>query len=150
MKSALILFGFLLVTFCAPALGAFSTPDQWYWTIEKPSWNPPGWVFGPVWTFLYITMAVAAWLIWKNQGWSKAVGLYGIQLVFNAAWTPVFFGAHQIGWALVVIMGLWLAAMLTTVAFFRVSRCAGFLMVPYMVWLSFATILNFTLWQLNG
>ncbi len=142
-------FAFVLVTFCAPAIGAISPPGDWYMTIEKPSWNPPGWVFGPVWTFLYFAMATAAWRVWRKNGWALAMALYGVQLVFNAAWTPVFFGAHQIGWALVVIVLLWLAAVATAVAFFRADKLSGALMVPYLMWLSFATFLNFTLWQLN-
>lgn len=141
---------FVIVTFCAPAIGAFAPPGDWYLTLQKPSWNPPAWVFGPVWTLLYFAMATAAWRVWRKHGWGLPVGWYGIQLVFNAAWTPVFFGAHEIGWALVVILLLWITAMSTTWVFYKADKAAGIMMVPYILWLSFATFLNFTLWQLNS
>ena len=150
MNHALQLMGFVVVTFCAPAMGAFAKPGPWYQTIERPTWNPPSWIFGPVWTLLYISMAVAAWLVWRRQGWGRPMVLYGTQLVLNAAWTPVFFGAHQIGGALVVILLLWFSVLLTMGAFMRVHKIAGMLLVPYFAWLSFATFLNYTLWRLNG
>ncbi len=147
--SLLVLIGFIVVTFLAPLLGVGSPPGDWYASLNKPSWNPPGWLFGPVWTVLYLMMATAAWLVWKKCGWGKALGFYGIQLVFNAAWTPLFFGAHQPGWALVDIIAMWVAIVVTTVAFFRVNKTAGGLMVPYFAWVSFAMVLNYTLWRMN-
>lgn len=150
--SALALPGFLVITFCAPALGAFTLPGEWYAGLNKPSWNPPSWVFGPAWTLLYTLMAVAAWLVWKQGGWGRQrrpLVLYFIQLALNAAWTPVFFGAHQMGAALAVIMALWLAILLTLISFWRVRLSAGLLLVPYLAWVTFATTLNFTLWRMN-
>lgn len=148
-RNLLVLIGLMVVTFIAPLFGAFSRPGDWYATLNKPSWNPPGWIFGPVWTLLYLMMATAAWLVWKRSGWGKALGLYVIQLVFNAAWTPIFFGAHQPGWALVDIIAMWVAIAVTMIAFFRVSKAAGWLMVPYFAWVSFAMVLNYTLWRMN-
>jgi tryptophan-rich sensory protein len=147
--SFLVWIAFTLFTFIAPSFGAFSPPGDWYASLNKPSWNPPAWLFGPVWTALYLMMATAAWLVWKRSGWGKAMAFYGIQLVFNAAWTPIFFGAHQPGWALVDIIAMWVAIAVTMIAFFRVSKAAGWLMVPYFAWVSFAMVLNFTLWRMN-
>jgi translocator protein len=152
LKSTGALLGFLLLTFCAPALGAFSMPGAWYATLNKPSWNPPAWIFGPVWTLLYLSMAIAAWWVWRQGGWklqSGALRLYGVQLVLNAIWTPLFFGLHRPGWAFVEILLLLTAVVATTRAFWRTSRFAGALLVPYVLWVSFASVLNGTLWWLN-
>lgn len=148
-RRILALVGFIVVTFCAPLFGIFSQPGAWYAALAKPSWNPPGWIFGPVWSTLYLLMAVAAWLVWKREGWRHALLFYFIQLALNAAWTPIFFGAHQLGWALLEISFLWLAILLTLLNFFRVSKPAGWLLVPYGIWATFAAFLNFTLWQMN-
>jgi translocator protein len=149
LRNSLALVGFVVVTFCAPALGAFSMPGSWYAGLNKPSWNPPAWIFGPAWTLLYTLMAVAAWLVWKRVGFTRPLGLYFVQLALNAAWTPIFFGAHEMGWALIEIMMLWIAIALTLISFFRVNRAAGWLLAPYLAWVTFATALNFTLWKLN-
>jgi translocator protein len=148
-RSSLVLIGLTVVTFLAPLLGAIFPPGDWYGTLNKPSWNPPGWLFGPVWTILYLMMATAAWLVWKRCGWGKALGWYGVQLALNAAWTPVFFGAQQPGWALVTIIALWSAIGVTSIGFFRASRVAWWLMMPYLGWVSFAAVLNYTLWRIN-
>lgn len=144
-----MLAGFLGITFCAPLAGMFSLPGAWYEALNKPAWNPPPWVFGPAWTLLYTLMALAAWLVWKRDGWRRPLMLYFVQLLLNAAWTPVFFGAHQLGWALVVIVLLWIAILATLRSFHGVSRKAGYLLVPYLAWVTFAAFLNFTLWRLN-
>lgn len=148
-RSLLALAGFVLLTFCAPLTGMIALPGEWYEALNKPTWNPPSWIFGPVWTALYLMMAVAAWLVWKRNGWHKAIWLYVLQLALNAAWTPIFFGAHHLGWALVEIIALWIAILFTLLAFLRVSKPAGWLLVPYLAWVSFATFLNFTLWRMN-
>jgi tryptophan-rich sensory protein len=149
-QQALVLLGFIVLTFLAPLAGAFTPPGAWYQTLNKPSWNPPPWIFGPVWTLLYLGMAVAAWLVWKRGGQGQALRLYVVQLALNAAWTPVFFGAHQLGAAFIVIVCMWIAIFLTQRAFQAVSRPAGLLLVPYLAWVSFASVLNFTLWRLNS
>jgi len=148
-QQALVLLGFIVLTFLAPLAGAFTPPGAWYQTLNKPSWNPPPWIFGPVWTLLYLGMAVAAWLVWKRGRQGQALRLYVVQLALNAAWTPVFFGAHQLGAAFIVIVCMWIAIFLTQRAFQAVSRPAGLLLVPYLAWVSFASVLNFTLWRLN-
>jgi len=149
-RQALGLAGFVLITFCAPLLGVFAKPDLWYAALDKPAWNPPAWIFGPVWSLLYLLMAVAAWLVWKREGWNRVLIFYFIQLALNAAWTPIFFGAHELGWALAEIILLWLAILLTMRGFFQVSKPAGWLLAPYLAWTAFAAFLNFTLWRMNA
>lgn len=146
---------FLVVCLGAGGLGALATTPEiegWYQTLDKPAWNPPDSVFGPVWTTLFVMMAIAAWLVWKPQGLQASVmplTFFAIQLVLNIAWSWIFFGLHQPGWAFVEIVILWLAIVLTTVAFFQSSKLAGWLMIPYLAWVSFASVLNFTIWRLN-
>lgn len=149
LRKVLALGGFIIVTFCAPLAGLVSPPGAWYAALHKPAWNPPAWVFGPAWTLLYTLMAVAAWLVWKRIGWKRPLLIYFVQLALNAAWTPIFFGARELGWALVDIIALWIAILLTMRDFHRVSRPAGWLFAPYLGWVTFAAILNFTLWRLN-
>ncbi len=128
--------------------------ESWYQTIQKPSWNPPSWIFGPVWTSLYIMMGIALFLIWKSPLSSDikrtAILLFAIQLVLNFFWSFIFFYQHQIGWALVEIIALWLLILLTIFAFAKINTTAAWLLVPYISWVSFASILNFTIWKLNN
>ncbi len=149
LRNGLALAGFIVITFCAPLLSVGSMPGAWYAALQKPSWNPPAWLFGPAWTLLYTLMAVAAWLVWKRVGFSRPIGLFFVQLALNAAWTPIFFGAHQLGWALIEIVVMWIAILLMLLSFRRVGTTAGWLLVPYLAWVSFASFLNFTLWRLN-
>jgi len=151
-RLALALAGWLVLCFAAASLGGLFLPGEWYASLKKPSWNPPGWVFGPVWSTLYAMMAVAAWLVWRRGGWAarrRPLTLFLVQLPCNAAWTPLFFGWHRPGLAFVDIVLLWLAIVATVVAFRPVSRAAAWLLAPYLAWVSFAAVLNFTLWRLN-
>jgi translocator protein len=146
----------LLLCFAVAGVsGLATTPNipNWYAHLAKPSWTPPDWVFGPVWSMLYFTMAVAAWLVWRQAGLAGAaitMALFGIQLLLNALWSWLFFGLHSPGAAAVDIVVLWMAIAATTVAFWRRSALAGILFVPYLVWVSFATALNLALWRLNS
>ena len=152
-KTNLGLLGWLLACFAAASLGAFFMPGEWYATLKKPSWNPPGWIFGPVWTALYTMMAVAAWLLWKRGGFAvqrRPLTLFLVQLALNAAWTPLFFGLHWPGAAFAEIVLLLAAIVATALIFRRVSATAAWLLVPYAAWVSFASFLNFTLWRLNS
>ena len=129
------------------------TPNNptWYATLAKPTWNPPNWIFGPVWTALYISMAVAAWLVWRKGGlWQWPLALFAVQLALNAAWSWLFFGFHMPGAAFVEIVALLAAIVATTIAFWPKSMAAGILMLPYLGWVAFASVLNFTIWRLNG
>ena len=155
-RQALGLVVALAVTFAAAGIGSVFTSQSvgdWYQQIAKPSWTPPGWLFGPVWTVLYTLMAVAAWLVWRQGGWGEArlaLGLYAGQLVLNAAWSALFFGARLPGPAFAELVVLWLMIVATTAAFFRKSAVAGVLMLPYAGWTAFAGALNFALWRMNA
>jgi translocator protein len=153
LKSALLLAGWLGLCFGAAAFGGFFGPGEWYATLKKPAWNPPGWVFGPVWTALYTMMAVAAWLVWQHGGFAnqrRPLTLFLVQLALNAAWTPLFFGLHLPGLAFAEILLLWLAIAATVTSFRGVSRPATWLLAPYLAWVTFAAALNFALWRLNS
>ncbi len=142
----------IALTFLAPALGAWTLPGEWYAALRKPSWHPPSWIFGPVWTTLYLMMATAAWLVWRRGGWAgqrRALTLYLVQLALNAAWTPLFFGLKMPGFAFAEIVLLLAAIVATAFVFWRVSLAAALLFVPYIAWVAFASFLNFTLWRLN-
>ena len=147
------LCGWLLLCFAAASPGAVFMPGEWFAALKKPSWNPPSWVFGPVWTALYAMMAAAAWLVWQRGGWKeqrKPLLIFLAQLALNAVWTPLFFGLHRPGVAFAEIVLLWLAIVATLVAFRPVNRTAAWLLVPYLAWVSFAAVLNGTLWRLNA
>ncbi len=142
----------LALVFAAALTGVFVSTDGWYAELNKPAWNPPDWIFGPVWTVLYIMMAVAAWRVWLRGGWNvqcKPLALFLVQWVLNALWTPLFFGFDLAGWALVDVLVLLAFILLTIKAFRPVDRVAACLMVPYAVWVAFASVLNFTIWRLN-
>ncbi len=143
----------IVVTFLAPTLGAWAMPGEWYASLTKPSWNPPSWIFGPMWTALYLMMATAAWLVWRRGGWAGQRGtlsLYLVQLALNAAWTPLFFGLKMPGPAFAEILLLLAAIVATALAFRGVSKVAAALLLPYIAWVAFASFLNFTLWRLNA
>ena len=129
-------------------LGVAGTAAE-YRTLEQPSWAPPSWLFGPVWTVLYAMIAVSGWLVWRRVGWTTALTVYAIQLVLNAAWTPIFFGFGQYGLALVDIVVLWFLIGATVWLFRPVSRVAAALLLPYWAWVTFATALNAWIWSHN-
>jgi tryptophan-rich sensory protein len=152
MRRWLALGGWLLLCLGAASMGALFMPGDWYAALEKPSWNPPGWVFGPVWSTLYAMMAVAAWLVWRQGGFARQrrpLGVFLAQLALNALWTPLFFGLQRPGLAFAEIIALWLAIAWAIAAFWRVHRVAAWLLAPYLAWVSFAAVLNGTLWRLN-
>jgi tryptophan-rich sensory protein len=155
MRSTLIFLLFLAASFATAAIGGIATGPgvrDWYPSLNKPPWNPPAWIFGPVWTFLYLCIAVAGFLVWRKAGFSGAKGtllLFTLQLILNAGWSWVFFGMRQPGWAFAEIIVLWIVILATTIALFRVSQPAGGLFIPYLAWVTFASVLNGTIWQLN-
>jgi translocator protein len=152
-KHWLALAVLLILCFSVAGIGGLATAPSipnWYAALAKPSWTPPGWIFGPLWSVLYLSMAVAAWLLWRRGDAVVPMTLFGIQLLFNAAWSWLFFWLHSPGAAIVDIVLLWLAITATTIAFWRRSMLAGILFVPYLFWVSFAAALNFAIWRLNG
>jgi tryptophan-rich sensory protein len=151
----LSLMVFIILCFSAAALGSVFTHRSiktWYLTIKKPSWNPPGKVFAPVWTVLYLMMAVAGWIVWERlsqKGVSVPMVLFFIQLVLNTVWSAVFFGLRNPGWAFLEVILLWVFIALTVISFWNVYWVAGVLFLPYLLWVSFAAILNLAIWRLN-
>ena len=153
VNSLIVLAAFIALCLGGGSLIGFSTMPEtagWFGTVVKPRFNPPSWVFGPVWSVLYILMAVAAWLVWRNGGLAQwAMVLFAVQLLFNFAWSLIFFRAHQIGWALVDITALWLALAATIFSFAQNTALAAWLLAPYLAWVSFAAVLNAAIWRLN-
>jgi benzodiazapine receptor len=142
------------VTFIAAAVGAAATVDAgaFYGQLAQPSWAPPSWLFGPVWTVLYLAMGIAAWLVWRTPGPGRARGalvLFLAQLIVNGLWSWLFFGWHLGAWAFADIVLLWLLIVATGIAFWRVRRAGAWLLLPYLLWVSFALVLNYSMWQLN-
>ena len=140
----------------AGAVGSFftvSAVQEWYPILIKPALNPPSWIFAPVWTVLYILMGISAFLVWKRGGELKNVALplslFAMQLVLNALWSIVFFGMHNPKLAFFEILLLWIAILATIISFMKISKLAGWLLVPYLLWVSFASYLTFAIWMLN-
>ena len=152
VRSALGLVGWLVAALAAGWIGSRYMPGAWYDALAKPAWTPPNAVFAPVWTVLYVLMAVAAWLVWRRAGFMRAgvaLSLFIAQLVLNALWSYLFFGAHRADLAFFEIVVLWAVILVIAVLFWREVRAAGVLMLPYLAWVGFAACLNFALWQLN-
>lgn len=147
----LFVLGSLAIGFISGTAGNGRSP--WFEALEKPPFQPPSWLFGPVWTVLYILMGIAAFLVWR-EGWHRTevkqtLGLFAAQLTLNFAWTPVFFALQSPPGGLVVIVVLLVVLIMTTVAFLRIRRSAGYLLFPYVAWVAFATVLNASILALN-
>ncbi|MEK7619436.1 MAG: TspO/MBR family protein, partial [Patescibacteria group bacterium] len=146
----------IVVSELAGVIGLFFTISEiptWYAGLVKPALNPPAWAFGPTWTTLYALMGIAAFLIWR-MGWERkevkiALRVFGMQLFLNIIWSVIFFGLHSPGGALIEIVFLWLAILATIIAFYKISRLASWILVPYILWVSFAMYLNYVIWTLN-
>ena len=155
-SQALWLIGLLAATFAAAGIGSAATAASvtgWYQSLHRPTWHPPDWLFGPVWTVLYSLMAIAAWSVWRRTDWSAARGpltWFAVQLALNVAWSVIFFVFRSPGAALAEILVLWLAIVATTVSFASRSTLAAWLMIPYLAWTTFAVALNAALWRLNS
>ena len=146
----------VLVSEFAGVIGSIFTISAipaWYATLAKPALNPPSWLFGPVWTTLYLLMGIAAFLVWRkgwnNKGVKAALSLFGVQLILNALWSIIFFGLHSPAWALIEIIAMWIAIVSTIAVFAKISRSAAWLLAPYILWVSFALYLNYAIWRLN-
>ena len=148
------LVAWFMVSFAASAIGAIasSQAQSFYVQLSQPTWAPPGWLFGPVWTALYVMMAIAAWLVWRRGGFKTnqtALTLFLVQLLLNGLWSWLFFAWQQGALAFVNITLLWLLIAATLLAFWRINKTAGALLIPYLLWVSFASALNYAVWQLN-
>jgi translocator protein len=145
----------LVITLSVGGIAGYATANAiggWYATLVKPSFNPPNNIFAPVWTLLYIMMGIALYLIWKQPVSKKrnmALLFFGIQLFLNFWWSILFFNYHQLGWAFVEIIAMWVFIIVTIFAFAPLSKTAAWLLVPYVSWVSFASILNYAIWRLN-
>ena len=150
-SSILSLLPFVAACFCAALSGAFFRPGDWYEHLAKPSWRPPNWLFAPAWSVLYICIAIAGWLVWQQGGPGTATALtvWGVSLLFNAGWSAVFFGLRRMDWAFGELLLLWLSIAATIAVFAPISATAAWLLAPYLAWVTFAGVLNFTMWQLN-
>ena len=151
-RDVLGLTAFVVLCFGVSVLGGTATRSalaEWYPALKKPSWTPPGWVFGPVWTLLYPMVAVAGWLAWREGRARFGPLVYLLQLALNAAWPWLFFAERRPGFAFLCIAALCVAVVATIAAFWRLSRGAALLMVPYLAWVALATALNFAIWRLN-
>lgn len=153
-KQALGLLGWLAISFAAAAVGGVASANagEFYQALARPAWAPPGWLFGPVWSGLYLLMGMAAWLVWRKQGFHGAgiaLLLFLIQLAVNALWTWLFFVWYQGALAFVEIIILWALILATIVAFWRVRPLAGILLLPYLAWVTFAAALTYATWRLN-
>ena len=148
------LLGWVGVTAVAAAIGGFASTNDvnFYATLVRPTWSPPAWLFGPAWTVLYLLMAISAWLVWRRYGFRdarSALTLFLIQLSANALWTWLFFAWRQGGLALAELIVMWVMIAITIAIFWTRHRVAAALLVPYLLWVTFAGVLNFTLWRLN-
>ena len=154
LRLSLGLIGWFIVSFAASAVGAVASiqAKSFYGQLVQPEWAPPSYVFGPVWTVLYALMAIAAWLVWRSGGFRSnriALSLFLVQLGLNALWSWLFFAWQRGALAFLDIVLLWALIVVTLVAFWRVRPLAGALLIPYLLWVSFASALNYSLWQLN-
>lgn len=149
LLAVLLCFGLPLL---AGAIGAVAsvTAPEFYAALERPSWSPPGWVFGPVWTTLYLMMGLAAFLVWRERGWTPVLTFFAVHLVFNALWSWLFFAWRSGAWSFADIVLLWLMIGALVIAFWRIKPLAGALLIPYWAWVTFASALNYDIWQRNS
>lgn len=143
------LLGFLALNFLAALSGARFRPGPWYQALDKPSWRPPDWLFGPAWALLYTLNAVAGWMVWRREGLGLAILVYLASLGLNAGWSAIFFGLKRIDWALGWIVALWLSIAAVIALFAPTSTTAALLLLPYLAWVGFATVLNAAIWRRN-
>jgi benzodiazapine receptor len=155
MKKLLRFIGCILLTLTVGGISGIATiagVKGWYTTLKKPFFNPPNYLFGPVWTILYFLMGVSLYLVFNSQrspALKGALAVFGVQLLLNFFWSIIFFNFHQVGWALVEILVMWVTIIFMIVAFYRINRTAGLLQLPYIAWVSFATLLNAGIFYLN-
>jgi len=149
----LLSFLFVALTGYVGSVVTFPSIQSWFTLLEKPSFAPPNWLFGPAWTTLYILIAIAFYIVWNKEGVekslkTKAYWIFGIQLVLNALWSIIFFGMQNPGWAFVEIVVLWLVILAMIFSFSKISKSSAWLLLPYILWVTFASVLNYSIWSL--
>ncbi|QXM25432.1 tryptophan-rich sensory protein [Elioraea tepida] len=147
-----MLAGFLLACFLAASTAAVYRPGPWYESLRKPWWRPPNWLFPPAWAVLYVMIATSGWLVWRERGFVGAalpLAVWGLQLVLNALWSPIFFGLRRLDLAFCELVLLWLSIAACILLFAPISAASAWLMAPYLAWVSFAGMLNYAVWQMN-
>ena len=152
LSETIVLGLFVLACAAAASPGIFFRPGQWYEQINKPDWRPPNWLFGPVWLVLYISIAVSGWLIWRQSGNTNTefpLILFVAPLVLNGLWSTVFFGMRRPGLAFCEIIALWVSIIAVIIAFHPISQIASWMLIPYWLWVSFAVVLNYSIWRRN-
>jgi len=150
--STIILLGFVAACLLAASPGAVFRPGEWYERLAKPTWRPPNWVFAPVWSVLYLIIAVSGWLVWREAGFSAAafpLSIYAISLALNGAWSGFFFGLHRPDLAFFDVILLWVSIVATIVTFYPIEPYSALLLLPYLIWVTFAAMLNLAIWRLN-
>ncbi len=157
MNSFIKLFISIFICMAVGGISGYLTASEipgWYMSLNKPGFNPPNWIFAPVWTTLYILMGISFWLIWKSSAEeavkNRAMLFFIIQLVLNFFWSIIFFSFHQLGFAMAEIVLLWIFILFSIISFYPISKAASYLLIPYICWVSFASILNFAVWRLNN
>jgi translocator protein len=146
----------IIIVFLAGAVGTVFTLKEittWYVTLPKPAWTPPNWAFGPVWSFLYVLMGIALFLVWR-EGLERrdvqiAITVFAVQLVINVVWSLIFFGTHNIAGGLIMVIILWISILINIIVFYRISKPAGLILIPYIIWVSIASYLNYSVFILN-
>ena len=157
MNSYLKLFISIFICMAVGGISGYLTASEipgWYMFLNKPGFNPPNWIFAPVWTTLYILMGISFWLVWKSGTEeaikNRAMLFFMVQLILNFFWSIIFFNFHQLGFAMAEIVLLWIFILFSIISFYPISKAASYLLIPYICWVSFASILNFAVWRLNN
>lgn len=146
---ALALAGFALASVATASSGGVFRPGEWYEQIAKPRWRPPNWLFGPAWLVLFVLITASAWLVWREAGFGLAIVVYAVQMVLNAAWSALFFGLRRPDLAFVNLVALWLSIAAMIALYAPINATAAWMLAPYLAWVAFAGVLNYTIWQMN-
>lgn len=152
VHSTIVLLGFVATCFLAASPGAVFRPGEWYERLAKPKWRPPNWLFAPVWSVLYLMIAVSGWLVWREAGFSAAtfpLSIYAISLGLNGAWSGLFFGLHRPDLAFLDVILLGVSIVATIIIFYPIEQFSALLLLPYLIWVIFAAMLNFAVWWMN-
>lgn len=153
IEAILTFLVFVAINFLAALSGSYFKPGEWYDRLDKPAWRPPNWLFPPAWTVLYTMIAVSGWLVYRTAGLDgaglTALTVYLIHLGFNAGWSAVFFGLRRPGWGFAEVLALWASIVATIAVFYPINAVAAYLLIPYLGWVSFAAVLNFSIWRRN-